>query len=278
MPAAAPIMKWDPVTSSGNPSSRARPSGPMASGTTSPIVMLFESIRDETILTQEREEPADSATSTGNETADVPFPVCGPELWAPGHGPRTADLHRQWRRAGIGAQHHLRIEHGDECVDVAGPGRGEERVDEAALLGGIGCARRGHLALAHPAPAAAGELAGRGRRAVEDRRDLVERKPEGVVQDEGDPLGRREAFENDQHRQADGIGELRFVLGPDRDDRVGYVHPVERILAPCAARPEDVEADPGQHGREPSADVLDVARVGTGQADPCVLDRVVGLW
>jgi hypothetical protein len=23
----------------------------------------------------------------GNETADVPFPICGPELWAPGHAP-----------------------------------------------------------------------------------------------------------------------------------------------------------------------------------------------
>jgi len=50
-----------------------RPNYPVlraASGTTSPIMMLFESIRDETILTQEREEPGDGAT-TGSETGDM---------------------------------------------------------------------------------------------------------------------------------------------------------------------------------------------------------------
>ena len=53
-------------------------------------------------------------------------------------------------------------------------------------------------------------------RAVDDRCDLVERQPEQVVQHEGQPLGRRERLEHDEQREADRVGEQRFVLGVER--------------------------------------------------------------
>src|SRR5438034_8203547 len=59
------------------------------------------------------------------------------------------------------------------------------------------------LPISHPPAGAAGELARRGRRAADDRGDLVERHVEHVVQDEREPLGRAERVEDDQQRQAD---------------------------------------------------------------------------
>ena len=63
--------------------------------------------------------------------------------------------------AAVGAQHHLRIEDRDQRVEIAVPGRGEERVHHFALLGQIGIRRR-RLA-PHPPAGPARELPGRGR-------------------------------------------------------------------------------------------------------------------
>ena len=95
-------------------------------------------------------------------------------------------------------------------VEVALAGGGEERVDELALAGevGVGLRRRA----AHAAAGAAGELACGGRGTVHDRRDRLERHREQVVQDEREPLRRRQRLEHDQQREADAVGQQRLVL------------------------------------------------------------------
>jgi hypothetical protein len=67
-----------------------------------------------------------------------------------------------------------------------------------------------------------------------------------------------------------GIGAVGGV-----EDRVGQVH-VERLLAPGSARAEHVQRDARDDRRQPSAHVLDLARVGAAQPQPGVLHRVVG--
>ena len=52
---------------------------------------------------------------------------------------------------------------------------------------------------------------------------------------------------------------------------------LEGRLAPRPARPEHVEADPPDDRRQPGPQVLDLAGVGAAQADPRLLDGVVGL-
>ena len=130
-------------------------------------------------------------------------------------------------RAAVGAQHDIRMQHRDERVEVAVARRREERVDDLALAGRVAVGRR---RLPHAPACAAGELARRGRRAGHDQRDLVERHREHVVQDERQPLGRRQGVEHDEQREPDRIGEYGLVLGIDglgpADDGVGHVDAV----------------------------------------------------
>ena len=85
----------------------------------------------------------------------------------------------------------------------------------------------------------AGELARRLGRAVDDRRDLVERHREHVVQHEREPLGRLERLEHDEQREADRVGQHRLVLrvGPSAavDDRVRHARRAAPRGAPCAS-------------------------------------------
>ncbi len=66
---------------------------------------------------------------------------------------------------------------------------------------------------AHPAAGPAGQLADRGRVAVQDGRDLLERHPEHVVQDQSDPLCGGERVEHDQQGEPDRLGQQRLLLG-----------------------------------------------------------------
>jgi hypothetical protein len=75
--------------------------------------------------------------------------------------------------------------------------------DVASGAVGAGCTRR----------RATRELPRRRRRAIDDRRDLVERDPEHVVPHEGEPLGRRQRLEHHEQGQTDRVGEERLVLG-----------------------------------------------------------------
>ena len=98
------------------------------------------------------------------------------------------------------------------------------------------------------------------------------------MQDEGQPFGRGQRFEHNQQRQADRVGEQRFVLGIGAlggvDDRVGHAD-VERLLVPRVPRAERVQRDARDDGRQPAAEVLDLARVRATDPEPRVLDGVV---
>jgi hypothetical protein len=52
---------------------------------------------------------------------------------------------------------------------------------------------------------------------------------------------------------------------------------VQRILAAQLPRAEHVQADARGHGRQPAAQILDVAHVGAAQPEPRFLDRIVGV-
>jgi hypothetical protein len=80
-------------------------------------------------------------------------------------------------------------------------GGGEEGVGDGPLPGQVGAGDRSR-ALDPPA-GATGRLAGRGGRAPDDGRDVLERDGEDVVQDEGEPFGGRQRVQDDQQRGTD---------------------------------------------------------------------------
>ena len=100
------------------------------------------------------------------------------------------------------------------------------------------------------------------------------------MEDERQPFRRGQRLEHDQQRKTDRVGEHRLVLRiaalDGVDDRVGQMD-VQRLLAARLACAEHVQRHAGDHGRQPAAEVLDVARVGAAESKPGVLDRVVGL-
>ena len=117
-------------------------------------------------------------------------------------------------------------------------------------------------------------------RATDDRGDLVERHGEHVVQHERDAFGGRQRIEHDEQREPDRIAQQGLLLGIHArlgaHDRVRHVG-LEGRLAPRPARPQHVEADPPDDRRQPGPQVLDLAGVRAAQADPRLLDGVVGL-
>jgi hypothetical protein len=100
------------------------------------------------------------------------------------------------------------------------------------------------------------------------------------VQDEREPLGRFQRLEDHEQRQADGVGQERLVLGVGAvgavDDRLRHAH-IEGFLAPRSARAQHVQRDARDHGRQPSAEVFHLVRVDPAEAQPRLLDGVVGL-
>ena len=176
------------------------------------------------------------------------------------------------------AHHDLGVEHGDEGFEIAVAGGRHEGVDELALAAEVRV-RHGRLALHTPA-GAAGQLARRLGRSVDDRRDLVEGHGEDVVQHEREALGRAQRVEYDEQCDTDGVSEQRLVLGvgPVRrvDDGVGHVRRIA-LLASGLAGAQHVEGHPRDHRGEPGPEVFDVARVGPAEAQPGVLDGVVGV-
>ena len=115
-------------------------------------------------------------------------------------------------RPAVGSQGHVRIQHGEQPLEVAVARRGEEGIDDRPLAVKVGIGDRGAL---DATTAAARELPGGRRRPPDDRRDVVERDREDVVEDERDALGRGESVEDGQQREADRVAEDRLVLGVD---------------------------------------------------------------
>ena len=144
---------------------------------------------------------------------------------------------------------------------------------QPALFGGGGVGER--RVEANPAPGPAGKLARRDGSAPHDGGDLLERDREAVVQHERQALGRLQGVQYDQQRQAHRVGEECLVLGrsPCRLLR----RCLRGNLLSALPDPEHVEAHPGHHRRKPSAEVVDGGGVGAAEAQPRLLDGVVGL-
>ena len=179
--------------------------------------------------------------------------------------------------------HDVGIEHREQRVEVAVARGGEKRVDHLALPRDVGV-WGGVASRTHAAARAARELARRGRRAADDRRDLVERhRRTGRA---ARTRGARPASAC-RARRAARARPSRRAPPPARDRRrsrarrcatgVGRAPRVERLLAPRLARAQHVEAHARDDRRQPAAEVLDVGRVGAAEAQPRLLHRVVGL-
>ena len=135
-----------------------------------------------------------------------------------GDGRSPVDHHAEAARprAEVGSQDDVRIEQGDERVEVASrelPGRTRRPPRRCRARSGSGAGisapltrRRARLASCRAATGV--------RPTIE--RDLVERQLEHVVEHEGQPLGRREGVEHDEEREADRVGQQRLVLGLER--------------------------------------------------------------
>ncbi len=115
------------------------------------------------------------------------------------------------------------------------------------------------------------ELAGGGAGAIHDRRNLVERQIEQVVQYEADALGRRERVEHDEQRKGDRIGQAP-CRAPHRARRAGLDRgPGERLSACLGAK--HVETQARDDGRQPCGDIVKLGRVAAVQAEAGFLHR-----
>ena len=113
-----------------------------------------------------------------------------------------------------------------------------------------------------------------------------ERHGEHVVQDEREPLLGRERVEDDEQREADGVGHQRLALGlrgRAAGAVAGRLHDRLRqpradvLLAARAAGAQHVQRDARDDGRQPAAEVVDGVVVAAAQAQPGLLDGVLGL-
>ena len=126
-----------------------------------------------------------------------------------GHALRAGDqrLGPHLHCGGVGEHDGPRVEQREQALEVAVAGGLEERLDDLAVA-----RLPGRVGLLHPSASAAGQLtSGRGG-ATDDRRDVVERHREQVVQHEGETLGRRQPLEHDVQGALDRVGELGLEL------------------------------------------------------------------
>ena len=130
-----------------------------------------------------------------------------------GHRRRAVDLPRcAWRRDGqVRSKHDVRVEHGEQRLEVTVARGSQKGFDHLTLAGEIRAGNSGRSL--HPAACAAGELPCRGRRAPHDGSDLIEGHGEHIVQHEREPLGGSQRFEHHEQRETDRVGQQGFMLG-----------------------------------------------------------------
>src|SRR5262249_5753652 len=150
-----------------------------------------------------------------------------------GDDPSSTDDRRMCERApgtAIDAQGDLRVEQLEQRVEVSLTRSSQKRIDEPLLLRQLDVRLEARTLDAAARPAR--ELARSVGATPDNRRDLVERHREHVVQNEREPLGRRKRLEHDVEREPDAVRDQRFVLRGravvDRDDRLR--HPGADVL------------------------------------------------
>jgi hypothetical protein len=183
--------------------------------------------------------------------------------------------HAHLQRRLVAAQHDVRSEHRQQCLQVAAARGPEERIHDALLPRHVRRAAIFRRAL-HPPATTTGELAGSDGRAADNVGDLINGNAEDVVQHERHALGRCQALEHRQHGQPDRLRQQCLAL------RVGGVRngcavQRQRLLAPRLTRAQHIETNPPHDRGQPAAQVRHLAGVGAAQAQPGLLYRVVGL-
>lgn len=95
------------------------------------------------------------------------------------------------------------------------------------------------------------------------------------MQHEREPLGWRQLVQHDHERRPDRVGDLhvvRWVVVHGGLHDLMHAHTVVAL-----ALTDHVECDPGDHGGEPSREVLDVCGLGPGESQPRFLHGVLGV-
>ncbi len=106
-------------------------------------------------------------------------------------------------------------------------------------------------------------------------RNLLAGQAEGVVEHEGDPLGRRQRLEDYLEDEADRISQERFLFGIEARS-AGGSPAGHRTFASRLSGAEHIQADAGDDCRQPAAQVLDLARPGAAHPQPGLLNGVLG--
>ena len=118
---------------------------------------------------------------------------------------------RAFHSGAVCSQDSVRVEHGHERLEVPETRGGQESYDHLLLAASV---RGAHLVAALDAPAStAGQLSSSARRPADDRRDVLERHREQVVEHECEALRRSEGLKHNQEGRADRIGEDRLFFG-----------------------------------------------------------------
>ena len=127
---------------------------------------------------------------------------------------------RHGHREGVGLEDNVRMQQGQKGLEITLARGRKEGINDLAMT------RSGsfrNLGVMHSTPGSAGELAGGGRGTLQDGGNLVERDGEHVVQHEGDAFCRIKLVEHDEHGEADGLCEDRFLLRTGFVVRSGFI-------------------------------------------------------
>ena len=183
--------------------------------------------------------------------------------------------------ARVGPPGDLRVEHLEQCLQVALVRRADEPFDDQPQLDPVHLEpRRAHLRLHAPARPA-GELPARRRRPPDDGADRLEGETEHVVQHERRALGGAQLLQHDQQRHADAVvqrhpvGRVGVVAG---NLEQGLREPRADVgLVARPRRPQLVQTQAGDDDDEPAADVVELAEVLAHQSRERLLDDVLGV-
>src|SRR5579864_6216043 len=108
-------------------------------------------------------------------------------------------------RPGVDSQHDVRVEHGDQRVEIATSGGQKEGVDHVSLASEIRVRSR-YDGTFDTASCPTGKLPCRRGRPTNHRSNLLKRQLEHVMEHECQPLGGRQGIEYDQESKANRVG------------------------------------------------------------------------
>ncbi len=166
----------------------------------------------------------------------------------------------------IDAPDHVGVEYFEQRCEVAATGCLQERIDESPLRSHVNVR---HRRRSETSAGAAGDLASRLRRTVDDPGDLLEfeRNAEDVMQHERQPLLRGQRREHDERREPYRVGDqylaLRFDGVDGCDDGIENVM-LDRHFAARLPRAQHVDAHPADDRGQPRTGVADRALLVAG--------------